>query len=93
MEMKCGKCEKIIGLLYKPYSYIKGVAVCLECKNKKIRDPCEYNPTEKRAAYENEFHASAKWIVGHNGKWHLCDDCVKLQEFKRFKKIMRIKNE
>lgn len=53
-------------------------------------DPCEYNPEEKRAAYEHEVHASAVWIIGANGQWRLCDSCAALPEFKRFKKRKRI---
>jgi len=51
---------------------------------------CEYNPQEKRAAYENELHAVATWIVGCNGKWRLCDACAALPEFKRLRKRSRI---
>lgn len=50
----------------------------------KYSDPCEYNPEEKRAAYSDEVHASAEWIVGH-GKWRLCVKCAELPEFKKFK--------
>jgi hypothetical protein len=53
---------------------------------KLYNDPCEYNPTEGRAAYENEVHANADFIVGANGKWRLCAACASLPEFKRLKK-------
>jgi hypothetical protein len=33
-----------------------------------IKNPCEYNPKEKRACYEDEVHAQATVIVGYNGK-------------------------
>jgi hypothetical protein len=49
-------------------------------------DPCEYNPAEKRAAYENEVHANADFVVGANGLWRLCSSCAALPEFKRLKK-------
>jgi len=51
-----------------------------------FRDPCEYNPQEKRAAYDNEVHAAATTIAGSNGKWRLCDECAALPEFARLKK-------
>lgn len=56
-----------------------------ECTCKLIKDPCEYNPNEHRACYENEVHAPAEWIVGANGKWRLCSKCAALPEFKRFR--------
>jgi len=51
-----------------------------------FRDPCEYNPQEKRAAYNNEVHAEATTIAGSNGKWRLCDECAALPEFASLKK-------
>lgn len=45
---------------------------------------CGYNPTAKRASYADEYHAKATWVVGHAGKWYLCDECVKLPEFKNY---------
>lgn len=53
--------------------------------SKKIRSLCEYNPEEKRAAYYNEVHAEADYIVGYDGQWRLCASCVALPEFKRFR--------
>ena len=56
-----------------------------------IKNPCEYNPKEHRAAYENEVHARADFIVGANGQWRLCKECTRLPEFRRFKVIKQIK--
>lgn len=50
-----------------------------------IRDPCEYNPRERRAAYQNEVHTTAELIVGANGKWRLCRTCAELPEFKKLR--------
>jgi hypothetical protein len=50
-----------------------------------MSDPCEYNPTEKRPAWDYEVHAQADFIVGANGQWRLCAECAALPEFKRFK--------
>lgn len=55
-------------------------------KRKKSFDPCEYNPDEKRPAWDYEVHDEAEVIVGHNGKWRLCLKCAALPEFKRFRK-------
>jgi hypothetical protein len=54
-------------------------------------DSCEWNPKEKREAYSSEFHAKAEISVGYNGRWHLCRNCAKLPEFKRFriKKLLK----
>lgn len=57
----------------------------------KTKNPCEYNPVAKRAAYEDEVHAEADIIVGHNGKWRLCITCSCRPEFKRFKVRKMIK--
>lgn len=47
---------------------------------------CEWNPQLDRPAFnDDEYHATAVWSIG-NGKWHLCDACSKLPEFKRFRK-------
>lgn len=53
-------------------------------------DPCEWNPETKAAAYWHEVHAAAEWIVGHDGRWRLCDECAKLPEFKRHRTRRRI---
>lgn len=58
-----------------------------------IRDPCEWNPDEKRAAYSNECHAAAEFIVGANGKWRLCATCAALPEFKVLRKRKPITQE
>lgn len=52
-------------------------------------NPCEWNPDEGRAAYENEVHSFATVSLG-NGKWHLCESCAALPEFKRFRKRVPI---
>lgn len=49
-----------------------------------IKDPCEYNPKEKRAAYENEVHAEAEIILGWNGDWRLCKECASLKKFNHY---------
>lgn len=56
-------------------------------------DPCEYNPEAKRAAYGFEVHGPAEWIVGHDGKWRLCDSCARLPEFKRYRTRKRIERD
>jgi hypothetical protein len=53
---------------------------------------CEWNPKENRTAYEDEVHAQATWVVGSNGKYHLCDECANLPKFVRYKKT-RLSNE
>lgn len=53
-----------------------------------LQEGCEWNPTEKRAVYDNEPHwlnTHASVIVGHNGKWRLCADCAALPDFKRYR--------
>lgn len=51
----------------------------------RLDDPCEWNPDEGRACYEDEAHARAEVIVGANGRWRLCTSCAKLPEFRRFR--------
>lgn len=53
---------------------------------------CEYSPRDQRAAYEDEYHAHAEWIIGRQGLWRLCDSCANLPEFKKFKVRIRIEN-
>jgi hypothetical protein len=50
-----------------------------------VADPCEYNPVEKRPAYDHEVHAEADLIVGADGAWRLCVACAALPEFRRFR--------
>jgi hypothetical protein len=51
-----------------------------------MNDPCEWNPDADRAAYENETHAQADFIVGRgNGNWRLCAKCAALPRFKRYR--------
>lgn len=47
---------------------------------------CEWNPTANRAAFEGENHAAATVCVGADGRWHLCEQCAALPQFKRLKK-------
>ena len=48
---------------------------------------CEWNPTEKRPAFEGDpSHGEAKLAVGVDGKWHLCESCAALPEFARYRK-------
>lgn len=63
----------------------------MSLNNCPYKNPCEYNPYEKRAAYYSEVHAAAEWVVGYKGKWRLCDSCANLSEFKRFRVRTRIK--
>lgn len=56
-----------------------------------MNDPCEYEPTARRAAYEDEAHADAEVIVGANGEWRLCAKCASLPEFAKFKVRRAIK--
>lgn len=47
---------------------------------------CEWNPTHKRAAYLGEScRKEATVSLGASGQWHLCEDCARLPEFKRYK--------
>lgn len=55
-------------------------------------DPCEYNPIERRAAYDDEVHGPAEIIVGADGQWRLCTSCATLPEFKKFRKRRVIKH-
>ena len=48
-------------------------------------DPCEWNPTANRMAYEGEEHAQADLVVGVDGQWRLCAACAALPRFKRFR--------
>jgi len=48
-------------------------------------DMCEWNPDENREAFKNEHNVEATWIIG-NGKYFLCDRCVQLPIFKKYKK-------
>ena len=57
---------------------------------RKFPNPCEYNPATGKAAFWSEVHASADWIVGHNGKWRLCAACAALPEFKNYRVRYRV---
>jgi hypothetical protein len=47
---------------------------------------CEWNPAEKRAAFDDDPpHGEAVWSVGVDGKWHLCDGCANAPEFARYR--------
>lgn len=52
---------------------------------------CEYNPQEKRPKCYGEacFNAAAV-VLGHDGKWHVCDSCARLPEFNRFRVKQRL---
>ena len=51
-----------------------------------LAEECEWNPEMNRAKYEGEScHNQAVFVLG-NGKWHLCQYCADLENFKRFKK-------
>lgn len=53
---------------------------------------CEYNPRQGRAKYEGEpCHNEATVSVGADGKWHLCESCAALPDFKRFRSRRPIK--
>lgn len=52
---------------------------------------CEWNPAEKRPAFDSDApHAEAVWSVGVDGKWHLCDGCASAPEFARYRKRIRL---
>lgn len=51
-----------------------------------MSDSCEWNPITNDWAYEDEYHAEAKYIVGKDG-YRLCEECSKLPKFKRMKKL------
>ena len=52
-----------------------------------VSDTCEYNPETKLPAFEGgPCYHRATVCAGANGRWHLCDCCAKLPEFKRLKK-------
>jgi hypothetical protein len=52
---------------------------------------CEWNPTENRAAFEGEpSHGEATWMVGVDGKWHLCEACATSEAFKRYRVRRRL---
>jgi len=51
---------------------------------------CEWDPDKKVAARES--HAKATWRVGAKGQWHLCDDCAKLPEFKKYTSRGRLRS-
>lgn len=59
----------------------------------RFEDPCFYVPEKKRAAYWDEVHAKATWIVGFRGKWRLCDSCAALPEFKKYRKRKKIERK
>lgn len=54
-------------------------------------DPCEWNPSEGRAAYDDETHANADLVVGANGQWRLCRACAALPRFARFRRRVPVK--
>ena len=64
-----------------------------EIKYKGLKyDQCEWNPIKNRAAIKSDkSHADSTWIIGTKNKWSLCDDCVILPKFKRFKKRIQSK--
>lgn len=56
-----------------------------------IIDPCEWNPEKSEPTESKKLsHAEATWIVGAKGQWRLCDKCVELPEFKRYRVRKRI---
>ena len=52
-------------------------------------ETCEYNAKEKRGSYTGSDPGACDRIarvnVGSDGKWHLCEQCAALPEFKRFR--------
>jgi hypothetical protein len=55
---------------------------------------CEYNPYEKRGSYEHEpCFNKATHVVGHDGKWHLCESCAALPEFNKYRVKRRVWNK
>lgn len=67
------------------------------------KDFCEWNPAEgepstyahingplpKKIDYYGCQNTSTQ-IIGHNGKWRLCDSCAALPEFKKYRKRKEI---
>lgn len=52
---------------------------------------CEWNPDQNRALFNDEEpHAKAVWCVGAKGEWHLCDKCVNLSVFKKYRRRHRL---
>lgn len=49
-------------------------------------NPCEWNPTKNRTAYDYEVHAQADVIVGAEGAYRLCNDCAALPRFSRYRR-------
>lgn len=47
--------------------------------------PCEYESVAARAAFEDEVHAVAEVILGHDGQWRLCCACAERPDFARFR--------
>ena len=53
---------------------------------------CEWNPrTNEPATSDDGCHEEARWSIGSNGQWHLCDNCQKLPQFKRFSVRKKLK--
>ncbi len=51
-------------------------------------DRCEWNPTMKRGTWDGDDRHDdddAVWSVGKSPSWHLCDNCARLPEFKRYR--------
>lgn len=50
---------------------------------------CEWNPIERRPAFEHEDHflsVRAEVLIGKNGHYRVCSACARLPEFRRFKR-------
>ena len=64
---------------------------------KEHHNGCEWNPDKDNPSYSHDPHylnSTAVWSVGTktDNNFHLCENCVKLPRFKRFKKV-RLKND
>jgi hypothetical protein len=58
-----------------------------------INTECEWNPRMNRYAFKGEHQVTATWKIG--GKQEiifLCDECVKLDKFKKKTKRQKIIN-
>jgi hypothetical protein len=83
-DQRCEGCGK-------PIWEARAIRLRISAREAWLVDPCEYNPDERRAAYEHEVHARADVIVGAKGKWRLCRLCAALPEFRRLRKRRPIK--
>jgi hypothetical protein len=54
---------------------------------------CEFNPILNEAAtgkHPDDCKNEAVWSVGRKNNYHVCDSCVKLPYFRRYRRKVRI---